>query len=241
MKKSKGTLILAIAAFVSLACPRDAYSDRIVVEKDDAAAVPQAIVLKVHGACGYSSGRGGGFRRLRSNHTLFQNAVVRTGKNGSVDLFLRRVGTSVRLQPGTEMVLEQMSRSTAGGLPQTETLLHVLSGRIYIVTGPPLAGNTVEIRNAAGRSVVEGGVGRYVVTADGSQFSENGSIVPPNTAGASGITPIFPGRVYPTREDELRPFEYSEEVQTMMQFDRVQDMGEQYERDRAKRDGARFR
>lgn len=176
------------------------------------------------------------FRRLRPNGALYQGAVIRTGRTGTVDLFLRRLGIAVRLQPDSTMVLEQLSRSPLGMFAGTKTVLGIRAGRVYIVNNPSIEAGILEIRNAIGGAVVEGGVGRYIVSADGTQYSVGNALIGPGTPGATGITSIIPGRTFPPITDDLRPFEYSQAVQSMIEMDRVEDLGRQYERERAARD-----
>src|SRR5208283_6226892 len=101
-----------------------------------------------------------------------QGAIIRTGENARADLFFRRTGTTVRLQAGTEIKLEEMAATVKNGIPSEHTLLDLRAGRIFTVVRSKVAGNIMEIRNAAGRSVVEGsGIGRYIITADGTHVS----------------------------------------------------------------------
>jgi len=59
-----------------------------------------------------------------------------------------------------------MTLTMKNGLPVVYTLLDLRTGRIFTVVRSKVADNTMEIRNAAGRSVVEGsGIGRYIITA----------------------------------------------------------------------------
>ena len=65
-----------------------------------------------------------------------------------------------------------MTVTMKDGLPIVHTLLDLRAGRIFTVVRSAVAGSTLEIRNAAGRSVVEGsGIGRYIITADGTHVS----------------------------------------------------------------------
>jgi hypothetical protein len=66
-----------------------------------------------------------------------------------------------------------MTLSTENGLPLVHTLLDLRSGRIFTVVRSEVVGSTFEIRNAAGRAVVKGsGVGRYIITADGTHVQQ---------------------------------------------------------------------
>jgi hypothetical protein len=189
--------------------------------------LPQAIVLSVDGKCDYSED-GTNFTELKADQVLQQGALVRTGKSGSADLFFRRIGTSVRLQSGTEMKLENLERHVKDGHPVMLTLLDLRTGRIFTVVRSLVPGSTFEIRNAAGRSVVEGGggKGRYIITADGTHVMEKGSTVPIRVIGETGITVIEPGMEYRVKDGKLFPQEAPEDVKLLIQLDQMDSLAE---------------
>jgi hypothetical protein len=190
--------------------------------------VPQALVLSVHGNCDYSAD-GTNFTALKAGHVFKQGAVVRTGEGAQTDLFFRRIGTTVRLQSGTEIVIEKMSRHMKDGMPVMETLLDLRKGRIFTVVRSLVPGSTFEIRNAAGRSVVEGGggKGRYIITADGTHVTDKNSAVPLKVIGETGVTVITPGQKFNAKEGKMFAVATPEAVQLLIDFDELDSLAEQ--------------
>ena len=181
-----------------------------------------AMTLSVRGACAYSED-GATFAPLARNHDLEQGAFVRTGPDGRADLFFRRTGTTICLQPGTEIVLEQMTVTMKDGLPVVYTLLDLRQGRIFTVVRSKVAGSQLEIKNAAGRSVVEGsGVGRYIITADGTHVSAKGSAIPLKVIGGNGITVIAAGQQFDQKDGKMLPVRPSSWVNDIIQEDELQ-------------------
>ena len=194
----------------------------------EATAPPQALALSVNGKCDYSED-GKTFKALKAGQVITQGAVVRTGAKARTDLFFRRIGTTVRLQEGTEVRLEKMTREVKEGLPVMETLLDLRTGRIFTVVRSLVPGSTFEIRNAAGRSVVEGGegYGRYIITADVTQVTDKDSIVPLKVIGEKGITVIAPGQEFLAKDGKLLNFAPPEAVLMLINLDELQSLAEQ--------------
>jgi hypothetical protein len=180
---------------------------------------PTAMTLSVRGGCDYSED-GVTFTKLERTHVLDEGAIVRTGKNASADLFLRRTGTAIRLQPGTEIKLEKMTVTNKDGLPVVHTLLDLRNGRIFAVVRSAVARSTLEIRNAAGRSVVEGsGIGRYIITADGTHVSAEGSIIPLKVIGENGITIVAAGQQFKSKHGKMLSVSPSSWVKEFIELD----------------------
>jgi len=183
---------------------------------------PQALVLSVKGKCEYSED-GATFLVLKPGHILKQAVVIRTGKDGQADLFFRRIGTSVRLQSDTDIKLEKMERHMKDGAPVMDTLLNLRTGRIFTVVRSLVPGSTFEIRNAAGRSVVEGGggKGRYIITADGTHVTEKNSALPLKVIAETGITVIAPGMKFDSKEGKMYSQDPREAVKLLIDFDEL--------------------
>jgi hypothetical protein len=175
----------------------------------------------VKGNCSYSLD-GVTFTNLEKSRSLGQGAVVRAGENSQADLFFRRTGTTVRLQPGTEIKLEKMTATMKDGLPVEHTLLDIRAGRIFTVVRSEVVGSTLEIRNAAGRSIVEGsGVGRYIITADGTHVAAKGSVIPLKVIGESGVTIIAAGQQFAKKDGKMLPVDSGWWVKEMIQLDEL--------------------
>lgn len=190
--------------------------------------LPQAVVLRVRGKCEYSED-GKTFMPLEVGHIFNQGAVVRTAEGARTDFFLRRMGTTVRLQSGTEIKLEKMTRSMKDDMPVMHTLLDLRTGRIFTVVRSLVPGSTLEIRNAAGRSVVEGGggKGRYIITADGTHVTEKDTVVPLKVIGETGVTIITPGQKFSPKEGKVFNLEPSEAVTQLIDFDELESVAEE--------------
>jgi len=194
-------LLILGAALLPFLSPTLSQAQEVKVKIFETSDLPRAHAVSVRGKCEYSDD-GTTFTELKSGHIFKQGDVVRTGENARADLFFRRIGTTVRLQSGTEIKLETMTRETKDGAPVMKTLLDLRKGRIFTVVRSLVPGSTFEIRNAAGRSVVEGGggKGRYIITADGTHVTEKGSVVPLKVIGETGVTVIAPGMKYSAKE-----------------------------------------
>ena len=191
---------------------------------------PQAFVVSVHGKCEYSLD-GLTFTRLLAGHVFKEGAIVRTDSNSRIDMFFRRIGTTVRLQENTEVKLEKMTRQMKDGSPVMHTLVDLRSGRIFTVVRSHVPGSTFEIRNKAGRSVVEGGggKGRYIITADGTHVAEKGSVVPLKLIGENGVTVINPGQKFEAKEGKMFPLDAPDFVDVFIELDELDSLVDQLE------------
>ncbi|HXR08702.1 MAG TPA: response regulator [Candidatus Acidoferrum sp.] len=188
----------------------------------DSPAQPSAMTVSVRGKCEYSED-GVTFASLATGHVFEQGAIVRTGQDGRADVFFRRTGTTVRLQAGTELRIEKMTLELNDGLPLVHTLLDLRTGRIFTVVRSAVAGSTLEIRNAAGRAVVEGsGIGRYIITADGAHVVANGSVVPLKVIGENGITVVAAGEQFDKKDGKMLPASPSAWVKDLVELDELQ-------------------
>jgi hypothetical protein len=223
-----GLFCIAVAALLFLAMKSFGQESVVTVKVNHDSDAPQAVVLSVNGNCTFSED-GINFADLKSGHVFKQGAVVRTGEKSRTDLFFRRIGTTVRLQADTDVKLEKMVRHLKDGMPVMETLLDLRTGRIFTVVRSLVPGSTLEIRNAAGRSVVEGGggKGRYIITADGTHVTDKDSVVPLKLIGETGITVITPGQKFNAREGKMFALNATAAVEEFIDLDEIQSLGEQ--------------
>jgi len=190
----------------------------------DGVVPPNAVTLNVHGKCDFS-GNGVTFTNLEPQHLFEQGAIIRTGDNARTDLFFRRTGTTVRLQANTEIKLEKMTVTEKDGLPIVYTLLNLRAGRIFTVVRSNVVGNTMEIRNADGRAVVEGsGIGRYIITADGTHVAAVGSVIPLKVIGETGVTIITAGQQFTKQDGKMLPVSDNKWVKDFIELDELQAM-----------------
>ena len=218
----RSVLRAAAAMLVLQLCPPAAINAQEAKQAPDSLAQPNAVALSVRGKCDYSED-GVTFTELKPSHIFEQDAIVRTGENARTDLFFRRTGTTVRLQAGTEIKVEKMAVTMKDGLPVVHTLLDLRTGRIFTVVRSDVAGSTFEIRNAAGCAVMEGsGVGRYIITADGTHVSAKGSVIPLKVIGENGITIVAAGQQFCKKEGKMLPVGTTAWVKELIELDELQ-------------------
>jgi hypothetical protein len=165
---------------------------------------------------------------LAKGQILEEGAIVRAGDGARADFFFRRMGTTVRLQAGSELRIEKMTLTIKDGLPIVNTLLDLRKGRIFTVVRSSVAGSTLEIKNAAGRSVVEGsGIGRYIITADGTHVTAKGSVIPLKVIGENGITIIAAGQQFDPKEGKPLAASPALWVKDMIELDELQAITEE--------------
>jgi hypothetical protein len=197
-------------------------AQEIAQQGADVVAQPNALTLSSQGKCEYSED-GIHFSKVNRSHLFAQGATIRTRAGGHLDLFFRRTGTTVRLQPRSEIKLETMSIIISEGRPMVHTILDVRQGRILVVVHSAVAGSTLEIRNADGRAVVEGsGIGRYIITADGTHVSAQGSVIPLRVIGENGITIVSAGQEFSRKDGKVSSLSASWLVKDMIELDEVE-------------------
>jgi hypothetical protein len=160
----------------------------------------QVVVLLTGGQCLYSPD-GTKFHALQVHDVLFEGAVIRTGKGSWGDLFIRRTGTTVRLAPESQIKIVKLSEAGENGVPMLDTLLELDHGRIFTVVRALAPGSTLEISDAAGHSVIEGGgLGCYMITAPGPEAADKLLLTPLRIVGQKGTSVVAPGQSYSARE-----------------------------------------
>jgi hypothetical protein len=181
-----------------------------------------AVALAVSGQCACSED-GVTFTNFGCGQIFEPGAVIRTGEAAQADLLFKRSGTTVRLQAGTELRLEKIVVTVKDGHPSEHTLLDLRAGRIFTVVRSASADSTLEIRNAAGRSVVEGkGGGKYIIAADGTHVSAIGSVIPIKLIGENGITVIAAGQQFTKQDGKLSALAQTSNDLDLTQLDEFQ-------------------
>jgi hypothetical protein len=174
-----------------------------------------ATALTVLGKCDCSED-GGTFTSFARGQIFAPGAIIRTGEEARADLFFRRSGTTVRLQPGTEIKLEKIAITLKDGHPSEHVALDLHRGKIFAVVRSAATGSTLEIRNAAGLSVVEGnGGGSYIIAADGTYVSAAGSVIPLKLVGENGTAIIAAGQQFTAQDGKmlaLSPGSYAKDL-----------------------------
>jgi hypothetical protein len=181
-----------------------------------------AVALTVVGKCDCSED-GVTFTHFERGHIFEPGAIIRTGEESRTDLFFNRSGTSVRLQAGTEIRLEKIAMTVKEGHPSEHTSLDLRAGTVFTVVRAAVKPSTLEIRNAAGRAVVEGsGGGRYIIGADGTHVSAVGSVIPLKLIGENGTTIIAAGQQFSRQNGKMLPLSGASYVKDLVQLDELQ-------------------
>jgi hypothetical protein len=159
-----------------------------------------ADVLLTHGQCLYSEG-GTDFHTLRDHQAIRQGAIIQTGKTSWCDLFIRRAGITVRMAPETQIRIVKLSLASLNGVPVIDTSLVLPYGRIFTVVRALVPGSTLEISDAAGHSVIEGGgLGSYMITAPRPGSGDILSVTPLRVISQQGTTMIAPNQEYSAKD-----------------------------------------
>ena len=203
-------------------CPPSSINAQELKQEPDSCVQPRAVALSIHGKCDCSE-EGVTFKKFDRGQIFKEGAIIRTSDEARADLFLRRTGTTIRLQAGTVIKLEKMTITLKDDLPMVHVLLALRAGRIFTVVRSTAAGSTLEIRNADGRAIIEGtGLGRYITTADGTHVSAEGSLLPLKVMDENGITIIAAGQQYARHEGKMPAVSPSSHVKNLIQLDELQ-------------------
>jgi hypothetical protein len=155
----------AIAQVVVLPPQSDIPAHAVIIEPPEMVENAVTVVLSVHGNCKVSND-GRKFRDLRKNAELGEGVTIRTGSSGTADLFLKRMGTTVRLKPNSEITLNR-TEQTKDERHELNTIVNVRKGKMLTVVHANVPGSSLDIKNAAGKSLTDTlAGGRYMVSAD---------------------------------------------------------------------------
>jgi len=151
--------------------PNNRYT---IVEPPEKVENAAAVALDVQGDCTVSND-GTNFRGLKKNAELGENATIRTGPQSSADVFLKRMGTTVRLKPNTEISFNRVSKKK-DQRQELNTTVDVRKGKMLAVVHSNVAGSSLDIKNAAGKKLSDTTAGsRYMVSADTIESTKSGA------------------------------------------------------------------
>ena len=181
----------------------------------------QLDVLLTEGQC-LTSDNGVKFRTLHPRDMLFEGAIIRSGPASWCDFFIRRAGTTVRLAPESELKIARLSEATENGVPVMDSLLELRHGRIFTVVRALAPGSTLEITDAAGHSVIEGGgLGSYMITAPANS-ADKLSLTPLRVVNQIGTSVIAPGQNYNAKDGAALSLVPSSWETTLIQLDELE-------------------
>jgi hypothetical protein len=151
--------------------PNNRYT---IVEPPEKVENAAAVVLDVQGNCQVSND-GTNFRVLKKSAELGDVCTIRTGPQSSADVFLKRMGTTVRLKPNTEINFNRVSQKK-DERPELNTTVDVRKGKMLAVVHSNVPGSSLDIKNAAGKKLSDTTAGsRYMVSADTIENTKSGA------------------------------------------------------------------
>lgn len=138
-----------------------------------AAQVGKAVVRSIKGVA--DSIQGGARTALKVGQELGPGAVVVTGNDSQVDLFLDQNGPMVRLLENTQLGIDKLSFEQTGVDTVVETQLDLKSGRITGIVKKLSGGSKYEVKTPNGVAGIRGT--QYMIGADGAVYVLDGQVV----------------------------------------------------------------
>jgi len=132
------------------------------------------VVQAVQGQADYSQGDGA-WKVLKVGKVLTQGAIVRTGEESQVDLYLASNGPTVRLKSGTQLGLDKLTFEGTSVETVIETRLDLKSGRILGTVDKMAAASLYEVETPHGVAGIRGT--EYDISADGTIRVNKGQVV----------------------------------------------------------------
>lgn len=137
------------------------------------AEIGKAVVRTVKGSADFM--QGAGWKALRTGTVLKPGAVVRTGSESQVDLFLDQNGPVVRITENTELALDRLDFEQTGADTVIETQFDLKSGRILGHVKPMAAASRYEVKTPMGVAAIKGT--DYDISASGLVRVPDGKLV----------------------------------------------------------------
>ena len=165
-----GVLNMGAFAQIIVAPPPEGFTPGRMVQKKSARIQDKnppvsAIALEVDGSCKFSLD-GKKFRDLKVDTELPRKAIVKTGSSGRAELFIKRMGSTIRLEPNSEISLERFQQVGKDEHVDLNTKVQVLKGKAITVVHANIPGSSLDLKNAGGKSLTDPVLGSsYVVTA----------------------------------------------------------------------------
>lgn len=168
------------------------------------------------------------FHRAKKGEIFYEGAVFRTGRSGSADLFFRRIGTMVRLLPGSELELEKLQRKEGEkGISVNETILSLHKGRVFTFVRVLFPESTFQVRTEKGLATLKGsGTGRYDIAANGRFVTGKSSRSSLKVIVEGEERIIAPGELFNIRDKKVTPLAPSESESLLLEMDELQRLAE---------------
>jgi hypothetical protein len=154
-----------LAQPVVIPTPSEVNTRARIVEPAEKVANPVAVVLDVQGVCKISND-GKNFRPLQKSSELAEGTTIQTTTSGTADIFLKRMATTVRLKPNSEITVNRVTQKK-DQREEVKTSVNVRKGKMLTVVHANVPGSTLDIKNAAGKTLTDAVAGgHYMVSAD---------------------------------------------------------------------------
>ena len=132
----------------------------------------RASVRAVHGSATYSID--GNWQSLKENTPLTAGAIIKTGPDATMDLFLPDSRTVLRLMPDSILRFDRLDKMPAGELGLTMTRVSLLSGTLIGSQHKLVRPSEFEVRLPNGVAKIVGT--EYSVRADGTVACLSGTV-----------------------------------------------------------------
>lgn len=186
----------------------------------------KAFVLAVQGDATYMVD--GKTEALRAGLSLPQGAVIKTSKGSKVDLFLRQVGSSVRLQPESELRLVKLEKFLMDGLVAKRTLLHIEKGSMLCYWKVLVPHSQILISTPLTETSLPGvGTGRFEIDAGGIVTVGKKSIRPLAVSTSTTNVTVMPGQSFNVTNSATMPVDAKKMAQLLLDLDELQDIADE--------------
>jgi hypothetical protein len=185
------------------------------------------VVLAVEGTAFFSESGAIANTPLKVGQVLRQGAVVRAGRRSKVDIFLRQIGTTIRLMPMTLLRFEKLEKHLIDGVVVKTTLLDLERGEIFCYVRVLVPESSFEVKNRTGLATVPGaGQARYKIGADGTFYVGAKSQQPLNVKQMQNATALIikPGEVFKMETKRVAPMKAAELEEMLHNLDELQNL-----------------
>ena len=153
----------------------------------------RAVVRAVRGTADYSFGEGE-WKSLRVGNRLREGAIVRTGPESQVDLFMRNNGPVVRVTENSQLGLDKLFFERNGVETVIDTQLDLRSGRILGKVKKMASASEYDVKTPVGVAAIRGT--EYDISANGKVAVVSGSVVIRTTVGQPVTQVINAGEAF---------------------------------------------
>lgn len=183
------------------------------------------VVLAIEGKAFYGEPGKEANKPLKVGQVLHEGTSVRADRRSKVDLFLRQIGTTIRLTPMSLVTFEKLGKGIKNDVIVKDTQIHLERGEMYAYVRVLVPDTTFKVRNRIGTAAVPGaGIGRYRIGADGSFYAGQKSPQPLRVTQLNEATAfvVKPGEVYRKDTQKVAPMKAAELEDMLQNLDELQ-------------------